>query len=67
MSETEIHGNIFYNGQPKVTEPEHPSPWPVTLHFGTLGVHLSEEQAASLESQLVHVLAGIRTDALVQS
>lgn len=67
MSETEIHGSIFFDGEPEVTEPGHLSPWPVTLHFGTLGVHLSEMQAVSLESQLVHVLAGLRADALAQS
>ncbi len=50
-----------------VRESTHPTSYPVIVGFGDLIVHLPEDQAVQLESQLVHVLAGIRTDALVQS
>ena len=64
---TTIHASAFVDAEPQVREATYPTPYPVIVSFGDLAVHLTEEQAVSLESQLVHILAGIRTDALVQS
>lgn len=64
---TAIHASAFMDGEPQVREATHSATYLVAIAFGDLTVHLTESQAVQLESQLVYVLAGIRTDALVQS
>lgn len=66
MTEISLHGTIFIDGDIGVDECTQEA-WPVSLVMGTVSVRLTEAQAVQLESQLVHVLAGIRTDALVSA
>ena len=66
MTETHLHGTIFIDGNIGVSEYKTPD-WPVSILMGTVDVRLTEDQAVALESQLVHVLAGLRVDALLQS
>lgn len=61
---TAIHASAFMDGEPQVREATHSTTYPIAIAFGHLTVHLTESQAVQLESQLTHVLAGIRIDAM---
>ena len=65
---TSVHASVFLDhGMPQVMDCVTSVTYPVKVILGDVTVHLTEEQAVSLESQLVHVLGGLRADALAQS
>lgn len=67
MSAVAVHASIFLDGELRVEESITSPTYQVRVELGTVTVHLTETQAVSLESQLVHVLGGLRADALAQS